>query len=336
MNLSLVNITTAAVFQLLALCSQSAFTMGVGLKGTLPNINSNGHNEEQKIHRELPSNKIRQDSLVALVQDIDGPGKGGIYEVFGTASLSFKNLLPEAPPEGPNVFSLKITVSGKIAEDLGGLTGGAFLSPKSCGSDAQKTDVDAGSFSKWHLIGNTTVGGISQSASSFDFGMTSDDMVGKSVYLTSDGDEVIACGLFEKQTKGVALSTELREYPGYSGDLKVGGKVTVVFGQDGTFSLRYRMNGLESECQECGIHIHAGVSCEDKDGPQGHGWNSKVTDDMWTNTGGALYSSSKKGKSSGKFPMYTGFGKYETVNHAVVIHAQDGTRTACGTLSWKR
>jgi len=160
-------------------------------------------------------------------------------------------------------------------------------------------------------------------------------MEGQSVYLTSDGDKVIACGKFEKQTNRVALSTTLGKYPDYEGTLPVQGSVTVVFDQDGTFSLSYEMEGLESECQRCGIHIHAGVSCEDVYGPKGHGWNSKVTGDMWTPTGGAVYSSSNDGESSGKFPMYTGFGKYETMDHAVVVHAQDKTRIACGTLSWK-
>jgi len=271
------------------------------------------------------------------MQDIDGPGEGGIYEVFGTASLSFKDQLSEAPPQGPNVFALKITVSGEVAEGLSDLTGGAFLSPKFCWEGPLPTPGDDTSlpFDAWHLIGDTTDGGISQSASPFDFGVTGADMEGQSVYLTSDGDKVIACGMLKKQTKNVGLFTRLGRYPGYRGKLEVQGKVIVVFDQDGTFSLRYRMDGLQSRCKACGIHIHAGVSCEDIDGPQGHGWNSKVTDDMWTPTGGAVYSSSRRGKSSGKFPMYTGFGKYETKDHAVVIHAKDGARIACGTLSMR-
>ena len=95
----------------------------------------------------------------------------------------------------------------------------------------------------------------------------------------------------------------------------------VAFNRDGTFDFKYNMNGLENQCVGCGIHIHAGVSCANAEGPNspnGHGWNSRVTQDLWTPPeGGALYNSTRKGKSRGNFPMYTGFGKYEMMNHAL-------------------
>ena len=121
-------------------------------------------------------------------------------------------------------------------------------------------------------------------------------------------------------------------YPGYVGDLNARGKVKVTFHDNDTFKFHFALRGLEANCEGCGIHIHAGVSCATNEEVKGHGWNSVVVQDLWTPAGGAVYSTNKYGRAEGYFEMFNGYGYEENLNHAVVIHAQDGKRVGCGLL----
>lgn len=79
---------------------------------------------------------------------------------------------------------------------------------------------------------------------------------------------------------------------------------------------------------------HPGTTCDTADQVLGHYWDvSEQVDDPWTPAFGAAYSTNVNGQGKGFFPLFSGFNFEENIGHAVVFHAQDGTRIACGTLS---
>lgn len=130
-----------------------------------------------------------------------------------------------------------------------------------------------------------------------------------------------------------ALSSCIGRYPGYTGPYDVSGsKVKLEF--DGEAMLfKPKVIGAEADCDNCGIHIHTGVTCDDAALVGGHYWDAAKTEDLWTTAGGAIYNTTKAGNSYNKFNLTNGYGAEGNVNHAVVIHAQDGSRIGCGLLS---
>ena len=45
--------------------------------------------------------------------------------------------------------------------------------------------------------------------------------------------------------------------------------------------------GAELRCENCGIHIHTGTTCNDASLVGGHYWDASKTEDLWTAAGGA-------------------------------------------------
>lgn len=256
---------------------------------------------------------------MALVQGVaDGSS------IIGTATLRFNM-------DGSFLFALDM---GELAGD-----GAAVITDgNSCGDDMSVTpytsegtgqDFD-GTVNSYEVLAE----GISQSAFRFNNGFTRDENLGKTVliYYDSNPTEVVACGvLAPEQTKKV-LTAEMGTYPGYDGDLTPVGKVTVSFRYDDSFLFQYDVTGLETSCIGCGIHIHAGTSCETHELVEGHGWNNVVVQDLWTAAGGATYSTDDMGNAKGYFELFNGYGYEENYLHAVVIHMQDGKRVGCGQL----
>ena len=125
-------------------------------------------------------------------------------------------------------------------------------------------------------------------------------------------------------------------YPEYTGDIDArGSKVIVKFDDaDGTYNhFKYNLNGVEANCTDCGIHIHTGTTCDDKDLVLDHYWNDTKVENRWTPDFSAVYNSDANGKANGSFDIDNGYGAAGNIDHAVVIHAQDGARVACGVLS---
>eukprot|EP00588_Corethron_pennatum_P012227 CAMPEP_0194265338 /NCGR_PEP_ID=MMETSP0169-20130528/617_1 /TAXON_ID=218684 /ORGANISM="Corethron pennatum, Strain L29A3" /LENGTH=313 /DNA_ID=CAMNT_0039005779 /DNA_START=117 /DNA_END=1058 /DNA_ORIENTATION=- len=160
----------------------------------------------------------------------------------------------------------------------------------------------------------------------------SSDMMDKPVVVYDSKDVVIGCGLLRPEIKTEQLVAEMGVYPGYEGNLTVGGMIKVEFNRDDSFLLSYDLEGLEESCTGCGIHIHAGLSCDTHDLVMGHGWNAIAVQDLWTPAGGAIYKSNEDGDAKSEFHLYNGFNFYENQGHAAVIHGQDSTRIACGLL----
>lgn len=176
---------------------------------------------------------------------------------------------------------------------------------------------------------------ISKSAFRMNNGFSMKSIRGKAVHIfNSDPNNLVlmGCGIFEKEVQEKTLVAKMGTYPGYEGELDASGKVTVTFNEDDTFTFSYKLKGLKQNCVGCGIHIHAGTSCDTHEQVKGHGWNSLVVQDLWTAAGGATYDTNDKGKARGYFNIFNGYGYEENEGHAVVIHTQDGARVGCGVL----
>lgn len=175
--------------------------------------------------------------------------------------------------------------------------------------------------------------GESNSAFLVDNGYSEEDNLGHTVAIfAADGSTVLACGLLETNTGTATLIADLGAYPGYTGDIVVSGNVMVEFDSNMGLNFSYHVLGVESNCTDCGIHIHAGTSCDTHEQVLGHEWNSNYVEDLWTTAGGAVYNSDSDGEAKGSFMIYNGFNYFENNHHATVVHAQDGTRIACGVL----
>jgi len=173
-----------------------------------------------------------------------------------------------------------------------------------------------------------------KSAFTIDFGLGYAATKGSAMVIsTPDGDNW--CGyLMSPPSNFNSLAATVGTYPEYSGskELTPTGMISLKYGIDGTFTYSFKVEGLEPNCEGCGIHVHAGVSCETHAQVMGHGWNQAFVRDLWTATGGAVYSTDAEGYAEGEFFLYNGFDIFSNMNHAVVIHAQDGARLGCGVL----
>lgn len=172
-----------------------------------------------------------------------------------------------------------------------------------------------------------------KSAFTLNFGLGSAATKGSAMVIsTPDGDW---CGyLMSSPSNFNYLAATVGTYPEYSGskDFTPTGMISLKYGIDGTFTYAFKVEGLEPNCEGCGIHVHAGVSCETHAEVKGHGWNQAFVRDLWTATGGAVYSTDDNGSAEGEFFLYNGFDIFSNMNHAVVIHGQDGARLGCGVL----
>lgn len=179
-------------------------------------------------------------------------------------------------------------------------------------------------------------GGFSNSAARITGADPLADNLGLAVLVVDSNSDFVGCGVLGAAAGGydpdTILEADMGAYPGYAGDLEAQGTVKVFYRTDGTFKFEYDLTGLESNCEGCGIHIHAGKSCATHAEVMGHGWNSQVVQDLWTAAGGATYATDAAGDGKGHFNLYNGFGFGKNSNHAVVIHGQDGTRVGCGQL----
>mmetsp|Transcript_31754 Transcript_31754/g.46838 ORF Transcript_31754/g.46838 Transcript_31754/m.46838 type:complete len:315 (-) Transcript_31754:85-1029(-) len=173
-----------------------------------------------------------------------------------------------------------------------------------------------------------------KSAFMLNYGIGYDETEGSAIVVSVPG-ETPWCGyLMKSPAKFTSLMADVGTYPEYSGskDYTPTGTIGLTYGIDGTFTYKFDVEDLESNCEGCGIHVHAGVSCDSHEQVKGHGWNQDFVVDLWTAAGGAVYATDDDGKASGEFKLYNGFDIFSNMNHAVVIHAQDGARLGCGVL----
>lgn len=266
---------------------------------------------------------IPPQALVALIEPV---AEGA---AFGTTQVSYNK-------DGSFLVSLDLNFLSGSETGMATITEGT-----SC--DVASPSFSTTPFGEWDLTTNmytalgdfATASAISMSAFREDTGKSMQETMGKTVHIMYGADMTpIGCGILKKETQEKVLVANMGLYPQYEGDLMPSGKVTVTYGSGGSdaFVFSYDVEGLLPGCENCGIHIHQGVSCDTPEQVMGHGWNNQKVDDLWTNAGGAFYNANDNGQAVGFFNTKNGYGYEENFHHAVVIHTEGGARVACGIL----
>lgn len=199
--------------------------------------------------------------------------------------------------------------------------------------------------------------------SSNDDGMTSNALImttggigsratdGHVVVIHSQDGTRIGCGALKRIFNINLMEAQMDTYPGYVGNNKIAptGDVMVMVFEDDVIRIRGTIDGLEPNCVQCGLHIHAGLTCgnsadvgDNKNDTSlsndvGDHWYSKVIiedDDPWK-AQRATYNSDSKGRAEFAFYVYNAYDYENNVDHALVLHGQDGTRIGCGILKPK-
>jgi len=179
-------------------------------------------------------------------------------------------------------------------------------------------------------------------------GLTSSDIKGKVfvVHALESGTR-IACGMIGTETgdgNGLTVSS-LHPYPGYSGLLKVSGSIMLsgVSGNDQTAMqrLKWTLEGADAECKSpsdigkakngCGIHVHAGTSCDQADAVGGHYYNDILTKDPWLSVGYTVQHDGKSTVGEG-LDVLTGLSQGDITGRVMVVHSKTGERIACGLI----
>lgn len=173
-------------------------------------------------------------------------------------------------------------------------------------------------------------------------GFTNYDVLGRTMVVHDATGARVACGLIVPKKLSV---NGFVPYVGYTGDLKVDGKVDAggeevddAFAQD----LSWYLQGVDPECSQapqpdvsnaCGIHIHAGMSCYAN--ADGHYWNEtefpedpwkSVVYKSWSNPWGVFAWQHSEA-------VITGLQNSAANGHTMIVHDATGARVACGILA---
>jgi len=153
--------------------------------------------------------------------------------------------------------------------------------------------------------------------------------IGHAVVVHDAAGNRIGCGVCVE-----SCTAKINKYPGYDGDLKAEGMVTVSASVEAsygsTLNVTYDITGAtptlnNSAPQYAGIDIHVGVDC-DKDYVSGNYF--ATTADPWT----VVQRTDAAGAASGFFSVVTGLNYQAQIGHTIVIHADNNasTRIGCG------
>ena len=131
-------------------------------------------------------------------------------------------------------------------------------------------------------------------------------------------------------------------YPG--SDSSASGTVKISFNKDGDMTIKMDVEGVTANCSDgvggknqCGIHIHEGVTCNNLDFVGGHFWSPAFSaTDPWVPV---RYDSNSAGESSYETIVDNGgngYGADINHGHAFVIHTDSipGARIGCGLLEY--
>jgi len=144
----------------------------------------------------------------------------------------------------------------------------------------------------------------------------------------------------DADTTATTLVATMDTYP----DAKVNGAspkgyVYMSFHDNGHVTIEINASNLSRSCtvsntvkNGCGVHVHAGKTCDEADLVEGHYYPKTLPDDPWADV---RYDSDEAGSSRSRTVLKEGsYGADDTVGRAVVIHDPDGGRIGCGLLQY--
>jgi len=158
--------------------------------------------------------------------------------------------------------------------------------------------------------------------------------------LGTCGASSVSASVTSTQVQSSLEANAFSVYPGYTGDLAVSGNVQV--GEDGigTQVLSFHVEGADPQCNgtadiagvanACGIHVHAGLSCEEDAG--GHYYDSaSVAEDPWKSVGYTTVDGTGTA-SDQNVHVVTGWSLADVDGRTMVVHDITGARVACALL----
>lgn len=149
-----------------------------------------------------------------------------------------------------------------------------------------------------------------------------------------------------EQLHHMLLVARITDYPTTSNDLSVRGTIAVSSHHHGKDSLTIHgtLSGLEpnaklgNEANSCGVHIHAGATCQEA---KGHFYNNAQTVDPWKSSQFSYKSSEGNIGSNGDGTAIVdleitsaqlGTALHKVAGLTLVIHDKSGARVGCGVL----
>jgi len=163
------------------------------------------------------------------------------------------------------------------------------------------------------------------------------DISGRAMVVHDSTGARVACAQLPVALFAPQHGVKFGSYPGYAGALKVTGEVGAYYLGD-TVGVNFQIHGVEADAckaapvgvaNACGIHIHAGTTCEDAAAVGGHYFDAtSITADPWSPI---TYIASRYGSAVGYVKVAIGKGQ-DISGRAMVVHDSTGARVACALL----
>jgi hypothetical protein len=240
---------------------------------------------------------------------------------YVTYSLSGLEDVCKTTPDGvANACGIHIH-EGKTCDDAASV-GGHYYDTESLEGDP------------WSPVGYVTkFGGYASGSGKAAIGHDQ-DIAGRAIVVHDSTGARVGCSVLPSL---LVREGNVQPYPGYSGPLKVTGEVNAYLSKSGNAYLTYSLRGLEDVCKTtpdgvsnaCGIHIHAGKTCDDADAIGGHYFDSDaIESDPWSPLG---YNTGFAGFAAGSVKAAIGNGQ-NIAGRAIVVHDSTGARVGCSLL----
>jgi hypothetical protein len=206
---------------------------------------------------------------------------------------------------------------------------------------------DPWTFGATYAGGEWTGEGMVKGSLVVTYGLSARNTAGKLLVMHNQAGDKISCTVLPEnidqdapQTCVGASITSFTTYPtsdytGRSdGPLYPTGSVEVWFGAPGQVTFAYDLENVDPACADgpseaansCGIHFHAGTSCDTHAQVLGHYWNTAtLAEDPWKTV---TYM-----PGQGSVTVNYGIGSVATEGHAFVLHDRDGKRISCDILA---
>lgn len=177
--------------------------------------------------------------------------------------------------------------------------------------------------------------GTATGAVQVTYGQTASDSDGRAFVVHDYTGARKTCNLIG-HTETVVTIDNPGTYPTWTGTAITGSVILGFVGEQ--VSMSYNLANVDSACtttsseaNSCGIHIHAGVSCDTHEEVEGHYYDSAtISSDPWADV---AFVTSSGTDALGVVPAVTfGHTYSESAHRAFVIHDQSGARVSCAII----